>query len=77
MEPGKDKSNMVGWNAGCGESYLSGVGSAERKPTAARQQGAALRLQCALCTAEPLVVPHVYRQGAAASALMALTNRFL
>ena len=33
------------WSAGCGESYLSGVGSAERKPTAAKQQGAALRLQ--------------------------------
>jgi hypothetical protein len=32
------------WSAGCGESYLSGAGSAERKPTAERQQGAALRL---------------------------------
>jgi hypothetical protein len=45
MEPGKDSTNMVGWNAGCGESYLSGAGSAGRKPTAARQQGAVLRLQ--------------------------------
>ena len=32
------------WNAGCGESYLSGVGSAGRKPTVERQQGAVLRL---------------------------------
>ena len=44
METGKDKTNMVGWNAGCGESYLSGVGSAGRKPPAERQQGAVLRL---------------------------------
>jgi hypothetical protein len=33
------------WSAGCGESYLSGVGSAGRKPPAVRQQGAVLRLQ--------------------------------
>ena len=39
MEPGKDKTNMVGWSAGCGESYLSGVGSAGRNSTAARQHG--------------------------------------
>jgi len=32
------------WTAGCGESYLSGAGSAGRKPTAERQQGAVLRL---------------------------------
>jgi hypothetical protein len=32
------------WSAGCGESYLSGAGSAGRKPTAERQQGAVLRL---------------------------------
>ena len=34
---------MVGWNAGCGESRLSGVGGAGRKPTAEKQQGAVLR----------------------------------
>src|SRR5215510_7096970 len=39
MEPGKDSTNMVGWSAGCGESYLSGAGSAGRNSTAARQQG--------------------------------------
>ena len=41
------ESNMEtsrSWNAGCGESYLSGVGSAGRKPTVERQQGAVLRL---------------------------------
>ena len=27
------------WSAGCGESHLSGAGSAGRKSTAARQQG--------------------------------------
>src|SRR4029450_4866067 len=27
------------WSAGCGESYLSGAGSAGRKPTAERQHG--------------------------------------
>jgi phosphoglucomutase len=43
MERGKD-SNTVGWSAGCGESYLSSAGSAGRKPTAGRQQGADLRL---------------------------------
>ncbi len=32
------------WTAGCGESYLSGAGSAGRKPPAERQQGAVLRL---------------------------------
>src|SRR5262249_12562104 len=32
------------WSAGCGESYLSGVGSAGRKPTVERQRGAVLRL---------------------------------
>jgi hypothetical protein len=36
--------NRVGWNAGCAETCLSGVGSAGRKPTAERQQGAVLRL---------------------------------
>ena len=41
---------MVGWSAGCGESYLSGAGSAGWKPTAERQQGAVLRLH--LHTAE-------------------------
>jgi Luciferase-like monooxygenase len=30
---------MVGWSAGCGESYVSGAGSAGRKPTTERQQG--------------------------------------
>jgi len=35
---------MVGWNAGCAETCLSGVGSAGQKPTAGRQQGAVLRL---------------------------------
>ena len=30
---------MVGWSAGCGESYLSGAGSAERNSTAERQHG--------------------------------------
>src|SRR5262249_31095449 len=43
MESGKD-STMVGWSAGCGESYLSSAGSAGRKPTVERQQGADLRL---------------------------------
>src|SRR5215510_15108836 len=37
------------WSAGCGESYLSGVGSAGRKPTAEKQQGAVPRLQPVLC----------------------------
>jgi len=32
------------WSAGCGESYLSGAGSAGRNSTAERQQGAVLRL---------------------------------
>jgi hypothetical protein len=35
--------NMGGWNAGCAERRLSGVGGAGRKPTAERQQGAVLR----------------------------------
>jgi hypothetical protein len=39
----KDESRRS-WSAGCGESYLSGVGSAGRKPPAERQQGAVLRL---------------------------------
>ena len=39
MEPGKDKASMVGWTAGCGESYLSGAGSAGRKSTVERQHG--------------------------------------
>ena len=34
---------MGGWNAGCAERRLSGVGGAGRKPTAERQQGAVLR----------------------------------
>jgi hypothetical protein len=33
-------SEMVGWNAGCAERCLSGVGRARRKPTVARQHGA-------------------------------------
>ena len=33
-----------GWSAGCTERYLSGAGSAGRKPTAERRQGAVLRL---------------------------------
>src|SRR5882724_3701819 len=41
------RTNMVGWNAGCAETCLSGVGSAGRKPTAGMQQGAALRLHSA------------------------------
>src|SRR4051794_25054050 len=32
-------TNMVGWSAGCGESYLSGAGSAGRNSTAERQHG--------------------------------------
>jgi hypothetical protein len=43
METGKD-NNMVGWNAGCAERCLSGVGSAGRRPPAEKQQGAVLRL---------------------------------
>ena len=39
MEHGKDNTNMVGWSAGCGESYLSGAGSAGRNSTAERQHG--------------------------------------
>jgi hypothetical protein len=30
-------TNMVGWNAGCTETRLSGVGSAGRKPIAGMQ----------------------------------------
>ena len=37
------KTNMVGWNAGCAETCLSGAGGAGRKPTAEMQQGAVLR----------------------------------
>src|SRR5262249_44987841 len=39
MEPGRDNTDMVGWTAGCGESYLSGAGSGGRNSTAARQHG--------------------------------------
>ena len=39
MEPGEDNTNRVGWSAGCGESYLSGAGSAGRNSTAERQHG--------------------------------------
>ena len=39
MEPGEDNTNRVGWTAGCGESYLSGAGSAGRNSTAERQHG--------------------------------------
>src|SRR5262245_11445370 len=54
----KDSTNMVGWSAGCGESHLSGVGSAGRKPTAERQQGAVLRLHLSslLVSTEPTVL---------------------
>src|SRR5712691_1070479 len=44
METSTGKSNTVGWNAGCAERRLSGVGSAGRKPTAVRQKGAVPRL---------------------------------
>ncbi len=43
------KTNVVGWNAGCTETCLSGVGSAGRKPTAEKQQGAVLRLHAVRC----------------------------
>src|SRR5712691_6796565 len=52
------KTNAVGWNAGCTETCLSGVGSAGRKPTAEKQQGAVLRLhavQCPHCHSEQIV----------------------
>jgi hypothetical protein len=39
------EANTVGWNAGCAETCLSGVGSAGWKPPAETQQGAVLRLQ--------------------------------
>jgi hypothetical protein len=44
MESAKMDEYSRSWNAGCGASYLSGVGSAGRKPTVERQQGAVLRL---------------------------------
>src|SRR5262249_17404795 len=44
MESAKMDEYSRSWNAGCGESYLSGVGSAGRKPPVERQQGAVLRL---------------------------------
>jgi len=73
MEPGKDEVNMVGWSAGCGKSYLSGAGSAGRKPTAERQQGAVLRLHdrypysrfWAIWDDQDLVAVVVYKKGAA------------
>jgi len=45
MEISTGKTNVVGWNAGCAETCLSGAGSAGRKPTTEMQQGAVLRLQ--------------------------------
>jgi predicted RNA-binding Zn-ribbon protein involved in translation (DUF1610 family) len=60
------KTNVVGWNAGCTETCLSGVGSAGRKPTAEKQQGAVLRLhavQCPHCHSEQIVKRGKTRRG--------------
>src|SRR6266567_1809166 len=38
------EGQRYGWSAGCAERYLSGAGSAGRKPPVERRQGAVLRL---------------------------------
>ena len=45
-------TNMVDWTAGCGESYLSGAGSAGRNSTAVRQHGRRPSTPSEYCTRE-------------------------